>query len=121
MGLGERFRRSWNVFTNKDPTEEYIPARGATYSQRPDRPRLSRGNEKSIITSIIVRMSIDIASIDFRHCKLNQDDCYDGDINSGLNSCLTLAANIDQTSRAFIQDVAMTLMDKGCVAIDAVS
>lgn len=117
MGLGERLRRSWNMFTNKDPTEEYIPATGATYSQRPDRPRLTRGNERSVITSIIVRMAIDVASIDFRHCRLSDDGSYEDDMSTGLNECLTLASNIDQTSRAFIQDVVMTMFDKGCVAI----
>lgn len=118
MGLGERLRRSWNTFTNRDPTEQYIPfSSGYTYTQRPDRPRLTRGNERSIITSLIVRMAIDVSSIDFRHCRLNDDGYYESDISSGLNDCLTLAANIDQTSKAFMQDVAMTLMDKGCVAI----
>lgn len=116
MGLSDRLRRSWNAFTNKDPTEVYRPT-GATYSQRPDRPRLTRGNERSVITSIIVRMAIDVSSIDFRHCQLSEDGYYDGNINSGLNDCLTLASNMDQTSRAFMQDVAMTMMDKGCVAI----
>lgn len=117
MGLGERLRRSWNVFTNKDPTETYIPASGATYSQRPDRPRLTRGNERSVITSLIVRMALDVASTEYRHCRLNDNGYYESDMDSGLNECLTLAANIDQTSRAFMQDVAMTMMDKGCVAI----
>ena len=73
MGLGDKLRRSWNIFTNKDPTEEYVPARGATYSQRPDRPRLTRGNERSVITSLIVRMAVDVSQIDFRHCRLNDD------------------------------------------------
>lgn len=117
MGLGERLKRSWNILANKDPTEEYYRPTGATYSQRPDRPRLTRGNEKSVITSIIVRMAVDVSAIEFRHCRLNEDGCYDGDINSGLNECLTLSSNIDQTSRAFMQDVAMTMFDKGCVAI----
>ena len=117
MGFGERVRRSWNMFTNRDPTEEYEQATGATYSQRPDRPRLTRGNERSVITSIIVRMALDVAAIEFKHCNLNEDGCYEGDRVSGLNDCLTLAANIDQTSRAFIQDIVMTMFDKGCVAI----
>ena len=117
MGLVERFRRSWNTFTNKDPTEEYIPATGATYSQRPDRPRLTRGNERSVITSIIVRMALDVSSQEYRHCRLNEDKQYVGDMDTNLNECLTLAANIDQSCRAFMQDVAMTMLDKGCVAI----
>lgn len=117
MGIGDRARRAWNIFTNKDPTETYVPATGMTYTQRPDRPRLTRGNERSVITSIIVRIAIDVASIDFRHCSLNAEGCYEEDMPTGLNECLTLAANIDQTSRAFIQDVVMTMFDKGCVAI----
>lgn len=117
MGLGDRLRRSWNIFTNKDPTEDYIPASGMTYTQRPDRPRLTRGNERSVITSLIVRMALDVASTEYRHCRLNKDGHYEEDIDSGLNNCLTLASNIDQTSRAFMQDVAMTMMNKGCVAI----
>lgn len=117
MGLGTRLRRSWNLFTNRDSTEEYIPATGATYSNRPDRPRLTRGNERSVITSIIVRIALDVASMEYRHCLLNEDGYYEKDIVSGLNDCLTVEANLDQTSRAFMQDVAMTMMDKGCVAI----
>lgn len=117
MALVERLRRSWNVFTNKDPTEEYIAATGATYSQRPDRPRLTRGNERSVITSIIVRMALDVASMDFRHCRLNDDGGYEEDIPSGLNECLTISSNIDQTPRALIQDIVMTMFDKGSVAI----
>lgn len=116
MALGERLKRSWNAFTNRDPTDEYR-ATGVTYSQRPDRPRLTRGNERSVITSIIVRMALDVASIDYRHCLIDEEGCYKEDVPSELNECLTLASNIDQTSRAFIQDVAMTMMDKGCVAI----
>lgn len=117
MGLGERLKRSWNTFTNRDPTDGYYPATGATYSQRPDRPRLTRGNERSVLTSIIVRMSLDVAAIKFKHCRVNEDGCYEGDIVSGLNECLSLATNLDQTARAFIQDAAMTMMDKGCVAL----
>lgn len=117
MGLIERFKRSWNIFISRDPTFEYAPGIGPTFSQRPDRPRLTRGNERSIITSLIVRMSLDVASIDFRHCRLDDEGAYDGDVDSPLNECLTLAANIDQTSIAFIQDAVMTMMDKGCVAL----
>ena len=116
MGLGERLRRSWNTFTNKDPTEEYVPM-GHTYTQRPDRPRFTRGNEKSIITSILVRLALDVAATEYRHCRLNDDGHYEEDINSHLNECLTSEANLDQTARAFMQDVVMTMMDKGCVAI----
>lgn len=117
MGLGDRLKRSWNVFTNRDPTKEYIPSMGVTYSQQPDRPILTRGNERSVITSIITRMGIDVSTIDFRHCRVNEDGAYVEDIDSGLNDCLTLATNIDQTSGTFMQDAVMTMLDKGCVAI----
>lgn len=117
MGLGDRLKRSWNTFVNRDPTEEYIPASGHTYSNRPDRPRLTRGNEKSVATSIIVRMALDVAAMDYRHCRLNDDGYYVEDCNTHLNDCLTISTNIDQTPKAFMQDVVMTMMDKGCVAI----
>lgn len=116
MGLGDRARRAWNTFLSRDPTEEfYMP--GQAYSYRPDRPRLLRGHDKSIVTSMFVRMAIDIAGIEYKHCRVNEDGCYTEDVDSGLNECLNLAANIDQTSRAFMQDVAMTILDKGCAAI----
>ena len=118
MGLGERLKRSWNTFTNKDPTDDYTrDINVMTYSQRPDRPRLTRGNERSIITSLIVRMAVDAAGVEFRHCRLNDDGYYSEDLPTGLNNCLTLSANIDQGARAFRQDIVMTLFDKGCVAI----
>lgn len=116
MGLGDRARRAWNTFLSRDPTEEiHIP--GPAYSYRPDRPRLMRGHDKSIVTSMLVRMSLDVAANEFRHCKLNDDGYYTEDIDSGLNDCLTLAANMDQTHRAFIQDAAMTILDKGCAVL----
>ena len=117
MGVSDRVKRSWNAFLNKDPTDDYYIPMGPSYTYRPDRPRLTRGNEKSVNTSIYVRIALDVASVDFTHCKINDDDCYVESIESGLNECLTLAANKDQTARAFIQDVALTMMDKGCVAI----
>lgn len=116
MGIRDKLK-GWNIFTNRDPTDEFVPGNISTYTVRPDRPRLSRGNERSIITSIILRIALDVASIDFRHCRLNEDGCYTDDMKTGLNECLTLSANIDQTSRAFIQDAIMTMMDKGVMTI----
>jgi len=116
MGFGDRVKRSWNTFLNRDPTDDFVPM-GAVYSTRPDRPRLTRGNERSIVTAIFVRMALDVAAIDFKHCQLDDNDCYISDIPSGLNECLTLATNIDQTARAFIQDAVITMMDKGAVAL----
>lgn len=117
--FGSRIRRAWNAFTgNRDPTPHYYP--GMSYSYRPDRPRFSRGNERSIITAVYNRMAVDGASIDIRHVQLDANERYDSTIKSGLNTCLTLSANIDQTGRALKQDAFMTMLDKGCCAIVAV-
>lgn len=118
MGLLDRFQRSWNAFMNKDPTNDYrVDYGGMSYSQRPDRPRLTRGNERSIITAIYNRIAMDVASIDIKHCKLDVNGRYLEDIDSGLNNCLTLEANIDQSGRAFIQDAVMSMLDEGVVAL----
>ena len=101
---------------NKDPTYNYQGV-GMGYSYRPDRPRLTRGNERSIINSIFNKIALDVASIDIVHCKLDENNRYIETIDSGLNNCLTLEANIDQTGRAFIQDVVMSMLDEGSVAI----
>lgn len=113
--LGTRFRNAWNVFTNRDPTKYNEPFKPG-YSYRPDRPRFSRGNEKSLATSVYNKISLDVAAVDFRHCKLDKDGRYIGEKDSYLNDVLKIEANIDQTARAFIQDVAMSLLDEGVVA-----
>lgn len=110
------FRRAYNAFFNKDPTTSY-EINGYGYSYRPDRPRFSRGNERSIVTSLFNRIALDVSSMDFRHCVLDESGRYSRDKDSGLNNCLTLSANIDQTCRDFIQDVVMSMMDEGCVAM----
>ena len=115
VNVGSRFRRAWNAFLNRDPTN--YNNIGTSYSYRPDRPRLTRGNERSIITAIFNRIALDVASIDIRHCILDKDDRFQSIKDSGLNDCLSLEANIDQTGRAFIQDVVMSMLDEGCVAI----
>lgn len=116
MGFRDRLQHAWNAFMNKDPTN-YYQHMGASYSHRPDRPRLTRGNEKTIVTSVYNRMALDVAAINIRHCRLDKDERYTETINSGLNNCLTLEANCDQTGRAFLQDVVMSMLDEGCVAI----
>ena len=90
---------------------------GPGYSSRPDRPRLSRGNEKSIATSIFNRIALDVSSVNIKHCRLDKNGRYVEDIDSGLNNCLNLEANKDQTGRAFIQDVVLSMLDEGCVAL----
>lgn len=115
--IGSRLKHAWNAFTsNRDPTGYYYDV-GPGYSSRPDRPRLSRGNERSITTSIFNRIALDVCSITIKHCKLDKNGRYVEDVDSGLNSCLNLEANADQTGRAFIQDVVMSMLDEGCVAI----
>lgn len=101
---------------NKDPGRYYQDS-GTSHSYRPDRPRLTRGNEQSIVTSVYNRIALDTSAISIRHVRLDENDRYLEDIKSKLNECLTIEANIDQTSRAFIQDVVMSMLDEGCVAI----
>ena len=115
FALGNRLKHAFNAFMNRDPT--YYRNIGSGYSIRPDRPRLSRGNERSIVTSIFNRIAIDVASIDIKHCRLDNNGRFIEEIDSGLNNCLGLEANIDQTGRAFIQDIVMSMLDEGCVAI----
>lgn len=115
--FGSRLKHAWNAFTNKDPTGLYRRDLGTAYYYRPDRPRMSRGNEKSIVTSIFNRIALDVASLDIKHCRLDNYGRYLEDMDSGLNNCLTIESNIDQTPRAFIQDVVLSMFDEGCVAI----
>lgn len=115
LNLKTRLAHAWNAFTSRDPTQYIITGPG--YSSRPDRPRLSRGNEKSIVTSIFNRISLDVCAVSIKHCHLDKNGRYVEDIDSGLNNCLTLEANKDQTGRAFIQDVVLSMLDEGCVAL----
>lgn len=114
--FGTRLKNAWNVFLNRDPTRYYHDV-GVGYSQRPDRSRFSRGNERSIVTSVYNRIALDVAAINIKHCKLDKNGRFSSEINSNLNKCLNLEANIDQTGRAFIQDVVISMFDEGCVAI----
>ena len=117
MGFVSGLMHSWNAFVNnRDPTYRYQNV-GMSYSYRPDRPRLSRGNERTIVTSIINRIAMDVASIAIRHVRLDDNERYLETIESGLNNCLSLEANLDQTGRDFIQDVVMSMFDEGSVAI----
>lgn len=119
MGFVNRLKHSWNAFKNtRDPTFSYMyNDLGSGYYFRPDRPRFTRGNERSFVNSIYNRMGLDVAAMDIIHCRLDKDGRFKEVIDSKLNSCLTLEANIDQTGRAFIQDVVMSMLDEGCVAI----
>lgn len=109
---------AWNAFTNNDANRTSGFQQSVSYSYyRPDRARFASTTERSIITSIYVRLAVDIASIPIRHVRLDEDGRYSEDIDSGLNSCLTLEANVDQAAQAFRQDIAMTLFDRGVSAI----
>ena len=114
ISFGSRLKHAWNAFVNnRDPTY----SQGISYSYRPDRPRFTRGNERSIVTSVYNRIALDAAAINIKHCRLDDNDRLIEVLDSGLNSCLNLEANVDQTGRAFIQDCVMSMLDEGCVAI----
>lgn len=115
--FGSRLKQAWNVFRKgREPT---LPSNyyGASYSRRPDRVRLARRNERSIATSIFNRIALDVAAIDIHHCQMDENGRFKEELSTGLNNCLSLGANLDQTSRAFIQDVVLSMFDEGCVAI----
>lgn len=118
-GFVDRIKHAWNAFSNEDDERRIYSYGdyGASSGLRPDRARFRISNERSIITSIYTRLSIDVASVGIRHVRLDDQNRYKEDIKSSLNECLTLEANLDQASRAFRQDIAMTLFDKGVAAI----
>ncbi|MDD3064596.1 MAG: phage portal protein [Massilibacteroides sp.] len=116
VSFGSRLKHAWNAFLNKDPTSHYRDI-GSGYYYRPDRPRLTRGNERSIVTSVYNRIAMDAAAITIQHVRLDENNRFLSVIESGLNNCLTLESNIDQTGRAFIQDAVMSMLDEGSVAV----
>lgn len=111
-----RVKNSWNAFRNRDPTMFYNEP-GMSYTYRPDRPRFSRGNERTIATSVFNKIAMDVAAVDIRHCRVDGNGQYIEDIKSDFNECLTLEANIDQTHRAFRQEAVMSMFDEGVIAI----
>lgn len=115
MSFGSRLKHAWNAFTGTDYTTYQDVGPG--YSSRPDRIRLTRGNERSIITSVYNRIALDVAALNVQHIRLDENGRFLSVIQDGLNTCLTLEANIDQTARAFIQDIVVSMLDEGCVAI----
>lgn len=116
MALGDRLQHAWNAFLNRDPTAGHYYHGMASY-YKPDRNRPMLGNERSIVISVYNRIALDVAAVDIFHARLDEDGRFTEQINSSFNECLTLNANIDQTGRSFIQDVVMSMMDEGCVAI----
>ena len=116
--MRNRLVHAWNAFLNRDwEAERFSYGESVGYGMRPDRPRMTFGNERSIISSIYNRLSIDAASVDIRHVRLDENDRYVKDMDSGLNECLTVEANVDQAARHFRQDAYLTLLDKGVMAI----
>ena len=115
--FGSRLKHAWNILVNnRDPTNNYKDI-GSGFYYRPDRPHLTRGNERSIVTSVYNRIALDVSSVNIQHVRLDDNGRFISTIESGMNNCLTLEANVDQTGRAFIQDVVMSMLDEGCVAI----
>lgn len=114
--LIDRVKSGWNAFRNRDPTMFYNEP-GTSYYYRPDRVRLSGGNERSIITSVFNKIAMDVAAVDIKHCRVDKNGRFVEEIDSDLNTCLTLEANIDQTHRAFRQDAVMSMFDEGAIAI----
>ena len=114
----ERLQHGWNAFLSREPTDIYksgVETYGFSY--RPDRPRLTRGHERSIVTAVYNRIAIDVAQVSIRHVRLDENERIKETIHSGLNYCLTTEANVDQTGRSFIQDIVMSMLDEGCVAV----
>lgn len=112
-----RFHKAWNAFMGRDPTRSHDYSYGYGVGYRPDRPKFSISNEKSIVNNVYNRISLDVAAVNIEHVRVDENGRYEEKINSGLNNCLTLDANLDQTGRAFIQDVVISMFDEGAVAI----
>ena len=116
MGITDRLQHAWNAFVNNENRSRYYD-RGHISSYKPDRVRFTRGNERSIVTSVYNRLALDASSMSIKHVRLDENGRFTEEIDSGLQNCLNIEANIDQTGRAFLQDVVMSMLDEGCVAI----
>lgn len=115
--IQKRFQNAWNAFLGRDPTKNYAYEFAYGTGSRPDRPRFSITNEKSIVNNIYNRIALDAASVNIEHVRLNENGRYEETLNSPLNNCLRVEANLDQTGRAFIQDIVISMFDEGSVAI----
>lgn len=114
LSFGKRLKHAWSAFNGESINYRDL---GASHSYRADRPRMSRGNERSIVTSVYNRIALDVAAINIRHVKLDEDGRFISIIEDGLNNCLSLEANVDQTARSFIQDIVISMFDEGCIAV----
>lgn len=115
MSFGSRLKHAWNAFTGN--VQMNYRDLGMSHSYRADRPRMSRGNERSIVTSVYNRIALDVAALNVQHVRLDENGRFLSVIDDGLNNCLTLEANVDQTARSFVQDVVISMFDEGSVAI----
>ena len=116
-GWGTRLKHAWNAFINLDNQRQFAPSVAGGYSSRPDRTRINIVNERSILSSVLTRMAIDVSTCDVRHIKTDDEGRYAEDMKSGLQNCLTLEPNLDQDAKAFMQDVAFTMFDRGVACI----
>lgn len=116
MNILTRFQNGWNAFIGRDPTKTCNEDNGPSYYYRPDRISLSRRNERTIIAAVYNKIATDVASVSIKHVKLDENERYKETVKSGLNECLTLSANLDQTGRAFIKDLVMSMFDEGVIA-----
>ena len=110
-------RHAWGLFTNTNNKNPTVKPEGSSYTISPTRPRFTRGNERTIVTSVYNRIAIDASNIDVMHVRLDDEGRFKEPIKSNLNNCLTVEANIDQSSRSFMLDVVISLLDEGCVAV----
>ena len=115
--LVTKFKNAWNAFNERAPAEEYVKPQGMVSIIRPDRVRFRCGNERSIITTVYNKIAVDVAAVNILHARVDANNRFKEPMRTGLNECLTLEANKDQTSRAFIQDLVMSMFDEGCIAV----
>lgn len=118
MGIRDRFKKAWNAFNYEEHSlPDFNVHEGMTYTYRPDRPKLHMGNERSIVGAIYNRIAMDVASVDIKHVRLDQNGVFKEVLQTGLNECLTINANIDQTGRALMFDTTISMFDEGCIAV----
>lgn len=117
MAITERFKQAWRAFTNKDPTQYEVRYLGTSYSTKPDRPRFTRGVDRTIVTAFYNRVAVDCATTRLQHVRLDDEDRFIEEIDSSLNYCFNQMANVDQTGRDFLRDCVISLLDEGCIAI----
>lgn len=116
--IGSKFKRAWNIFMNRDPTSYQASSYfGSSYGYRPDRIRMTRGHERSIVTAICNRIALDVSAISLVHARVDENGHFLEYIDDTLHQCLTVEANLDQTGRALRQDIVMSMLDEGCVAV----